>query len=292
MRALPVAACLLCLISLAAARPAAALSSFQATGQATAPEGQLPEVYRLRLTNTLYGAVEASADKGATWLLIGRVVKPAIDRAPGAESTLPTVQRASSNGWAFGIGANHLVRVLPDLPASRQDPMAIVVNLAPGSPFFKELLPPIGSAVQLNNGSKTTALPSDYMPQDGDRILVTAPKTDIPKEKLTDAVKEISTRYSESALARLKAEKRKPISGFLTMNANLAEGDVPNAFKFFMDGETISIQNRAPFTLRIDTHRWPNGEHLLEARALNASLATLTHKKILIFIDNPPEKKP
>jgi hypothetical protein len=291
MRALPVAAFLLCLISLAAVRPAAALS-LQATGQATAPESQLPEVYRLRLTNTVYGPVEASADRGATWLLIGRVVKPAIDRAPGADSTLPTVQRAGSNGWAFGIGGNHLVRVLPDLPASRQDPMAIIVNLAPGSPLFKELLPPIGSAIQLNNGSKTTALSSDYMPQDGDRLLVTAPKTDIPKEKLADAVKEISSRYSESALARLKAEKRKPISGFLTMNANPAEGDVPNAVTFTLDGETVSIQNRAPYTMRIDTHRWPNGEHLLEARALNASGGTLTHKKVLIYIDNPSEKKP
>jgi hypothetical protein len=241
----------------------------------------------VRLSNTTLGPVEVSTDRGRTWHLIGRVVKPALERAPGAESTLPAVARASGYGLAFGVGGGHQVRLLPDTAANRRDPSAIVVNLPVGEGLFKELLPAAGTRVQTLVGERAAPLPTDYRPQDGDRLLLTAPTGPAVGEGLQEIARKVAEKYRSAAVARLRAEKRKPTTGILSLNVSLAKGDQAGAVTYYLNGAVIAIQNQGPFSLRVDTRRWGNGEHLLEVRALDQNGSTLTYRKVLLVVDNP-----
>lgn len=240
----------------------------------------------MRVSNTLYGPVEISADRGATWTLVARVVKPAVDRAPGASSTLPVVDRASAQGMAFVISKGHLVRLLPDTPANFRDPAAIVINRRPTDSFFRDLLPPAGTPVQQVVNKKAAPLPDDYMPHDGDEYLFSVSRTDLTAAQVPALVKDAAERYRDYAAAKLRASGKKPYSGALTVNASVAPGDKVNAVTYLLDGNVLAIQNQPPFTLKVNTKDWSNGEHVLEIRGLDAAGATATEKKLLIVVDN------
>jgi hypothetical protein len=53
-----------------------------------------------------------------------------------------------------------------------------------------------------------------------------------------------------------------------------------------VDGAVVGILNRAPYSLRLDTRNWANGEHLIEVRGLNENGASYTQKKVLVVVDN------
>jgi hypothetical protein len=284
MRAVPAFACLLFLIN-PAAGSAARIAEIQ---EAAAPPSKPAETYRLRVMNTLYGAVDASTDGGATWQIVARVLKPAVERVPGAQRDEAVVEKVGPQGMAFGVGDHKLVRLLPDTPANHRDPAAIVVNQTPVGSLFKDLLPPVGSSVMQVVNRRPVAMLSVYLPAYNDLLLFIVTRTDPEAPKLEGYIKEASLRYHDAAIAKLRAAGKKPMSGFLTLTANPSEGDNPGAITFLVDGAVAGILNRAPFSLRLDTRNWENGEHLIEVRGLNENGASYTQKKVLVVVDNRP----
>jgi hypothetical protein len=239
---------------------------------------------RLRIANTQYGAVEISLDGGTSWRLVARVARPASAPATGASSDLATVHRTSPHGMAFGIGGGRMLRVVPEGAASA--PGAIVLNLPARALFFSELLPASGTPVQLVMRGRQLALPRDYTPMDGDVFLFIASTMPTSSISLEDRVRDAAERYLELALARLKARGHQPTKGALTVTARLAEGETPKAVLFLIDGQVRAFLNRAPYTVRLDSREWPNGEHLLEARALDDNGVILTSARTLIVVQN------
>jgi hypothetical protein len=296
MLAPALAACLLCLTSRAEVKASVfgiRCSVLWSNTEYRIPNTQSPvqqpaESYRLRISNSLYGAVEVSADRGQTWTLIGRVQKAALTPSDGGVATLPMVERASKEGLAFAIGGRRLLRVLPDLPANYKNGSAIVINHARMEGLFKELLPAVGSEIQQIVGKREAPLPADFVPHDGDVFLITCKESLIPVEKLPEQVKLLGQKYQDSVLERLRKAGKKPTSGTLTVSVNVAPGDKPGALTYYLDGEVLAIQNQPPFVLKVDTKRWPNGEHVLEARAVDANGGILTQKKTLLYIENAP----
>jgi len=285
MHAAPAFAFLLCLISPAAGR-ADGRKGGREEGRKGIEQAKAAETYRIRVMNTLYGAVDASFDGGETWLLIARVVKPAADRVPGATNDEPAVEKSGSQGMAFGVGDGKRVRLLPDTPANRRDPAAIVVNQTPVGSLFKDLLPTVGSPVQEVVNRKPGPLPADYVPAENDQLVFIVSRTGPDAAKMAGYIREASQRYQDTAIAKLRAAGRKPISGYLTLTAAPSAGDNPGAITFLLDGAVIGILNRAPYTLRLDTRTWSNGEHLVEVRGLNENGASYTQKRVLVVVDN------
>lgn len=285
--------CLLCLTS-RGADSAPRLSGFQqapetgekAGGQEDAPSS---EAFRLRIANTLHGGVEISVDRGATWLLVGRVTRPATTTASGAPSSLPVVLKVSKEGgMAFGVGGKRLMRLLPDSQPARRDRAAILVNVRPTSALFKDFLPPLDSPVQQVVTQHVVPLPQNYAPGENDRLLITALRTSLPSMKIEDYARDAAERYRDEALSRLRAQGRKPVTGMLTVQARLTAGDEPKAVTFALDGEEVAIINRAPFTVHWDTREWKDGEHLIEVRARDSRGGVLTQTKALVLVDNRP----
>jgi hypothetical protein len=250
---------------------------------------QTPEAYRLRIANTLYGPLEVSTDGGKTWILFGRVQKAALIPGEGGTSATPSVERASGNGIAFSIGGRRLLRILPDLPLNYKNGSAIVVSNGTLAGIFKELQPPIASKVQLAMLKRDMDIPADFVPHDGDVFVIYVAHAMTPSEKLPEITKHLSEKYQAAITDRLRIQGKKPTNGTLTITVNVPAGDKLSALTYYLDGEVVAIQNQPPFQLKLDTRRWSNGEHLLEARAVDNNGAILTQKKTLLFVDNTPE---
>lgn len=263
-------ACLLCLISRAAVN------------------AQSTEPYRIRIANTLYGPVDISTDKGQTWTMVARVQRAATIPSDGGTAAAPSVERANKDGIAFGVGSRRLVRILPDLPASYKNPSAIVVSMLPALGLFREMLPPLGSAVTQFIGKHEAPLAADYVPHEGDVLIIGCPISSLPAEKIAEQIKLMVDRYKESVAARLRTQGKKPTNGILTVTVNVPAGEKVGALTYFVDGEVVAIQNTAPFVVKLDTRKWANGEHLLEARAVDGGGAVVTQKKTLLFVENAP----
>jgi hypothetical protein len=279
MRAAQALACLLCLISPAAARA-------QQEGGSNSPETQPAEAFRLRIVNAPLGPVEVSADRGKNWLLVARVLRPATESAPGATISLPSVERSSPQGMAFGIGGKRLLRLLPDNEAARRDLAAILVNVKSDDPLFKSLLPPVGAAVQQEVNRRPLPLISGYSPRENDALQILAARSETPMDRLAVLFREAAESYRQAALARMRAQGKSPTTGTLTVVARLHPTEKPAMVTFHLDGNMIAMLNRSPFTLRWNTRDWPNGEHLLEVRALDTNGTVLTFTRTLVVVDN------
>lgn len=306
---------LLCLTSPAAARPVNTLTAAQqptrvpeqpqgvaptnAAESSEEPKERTPEAFRLRIVNSLYGPVEISLDRGKTWMLVARVMRRAQEVASGGSFQLPMVERAGAHGMAFGVGRGKLLRLLPDNPQARTDRAAIYVNVRAGTALFKHLLPPSGSPVQQELNRRPQPLPAGYSPQDNDVLLLTArvpspatgsrgwdTRNDIPSGKLSEYAQEAAERYKAEAFARLRKQGRKPATGILTINARLAPGDTASAVTFLLNGDVSAILNHPPYSMRWDTREWPDGEHLIEVRALDKAGTILTQAKKLVVVNN------
>lgn len=271
MSAARLLACLLCLISPAAGR------GFE--------NQQSEEAFRLRIANTQHGGVELSVDSGKTWLLIARVARPATETASGGDS-LPTVQRVSPGGMAFGVGGRRVVRLLPDSPPARRDRAAILVNVRASAALFKDFLPPVGSPVQQVLHQRAVPLRPNYAPRDNDVLQITAARSDLSPDRIADYARDASERYHDDAISRLRSRGGTPVSGMLTVTARLAPGDSPEFVTFVLNGIDVAIINRPPYEVHWDTRAWTRGEHLIEVRARDASGNILSRAKTLVVVDN------
>ena len=161
------------------------------------------ESLRLRVTNAVGGAVEFSADRGATWQRLGSVTVPA-DRVNPASYTAAGWAR-DSHVAATAVNAIHVkIAANPQTgrpmtlsitpggetigAATRQRTSAIVTDLPGGSGIFGGGLGPyvnspvyvaagqgVGPRPDTSGGVQAPALqplPPDYQPHDGDVLLI------------------------------------------------------------------------------------------------------------------------
>jgi len=137
-----------------------------------------PELYRIRIENRAGGAVELSNDGGRLWDLLGRVTRPATSVSPST-----SVISAVRAGGVSAVTPEHLTLRIPatkdqfrSLRIQAKDQAeasgAIGTDIPVSGSLFRCLAPPVGSAVYLERAEKTDALPTNYLPQPGDRLTI------------------------------------------------------------------------------------------------------------------------
>lgn len=147
-----------------------------------------PETLRLRITNSVGGLIEASADKGTTWHTLGRVVAPA-DRVNPASFTAAAWAQDSAVA-ATATNAIHIKVVnnpatarpmtLSIVPggktigaAGRLLSSAIFTDLTGGEAIFGGGLGPlVNSPVRVVRNGQETPLPPDYQPGEADVLII------------------------------------------------------------------------------------------------------------------------
>lgn len=142
------------------------------------PAQPSPELYRIRIENRAGGAVELSQDGGRLWDLLGRVTRPATSVSPSTN-----VITAVRPGGVSAVMPEHLTLRLPagkdqfrSLRIQAKDQAeaaaAIGTDIPVSGSLFRCLAPPAGSAVYLEREEKTDTLPTNYVPQPGDRLAI------------------------------------------------------------------------------------------------------------------------
>lgn len=273
------------------------------------------ETYWLRVENTPLGRVELSADGGGRYYLVGRVLRPATGLARDRSVTMPgIVLRANETAIVFSAATGGTLKLCaassgPRGSAPPADPAAIVTNLDAGKGLFGNLRPPYRAAVRLRVGeSSLTPLPEGYSPSEEDVFvfLVTLPPPPAPAvtpdaPALSEAqrqadwqavvrrrVEALGKAYIEGAAARARAQRRRVVSGIVTLKAKLPSGepDPITSVTYHIDGHMVALQNVAPFAYAWDTRQVPDGEYAIEIRALNAQGVLVTRAHTLIAVQN------
>ncbi len=154
------------------------------------------ETHRIRVVNSVDGAIQVSDDGGKHWHLIGRVTAPATENLMGYSAAgyarTGTVAATAVHGLRIRVGDYGapdplLINILPREFA--QTPKlfgghvsglsGIYTTIPVGTSIFRGLSPLVGNPVFLEHGmgSDLQPLPVNYLPQDGDvlEILVLAP---------------------------------------------------------------------------------------------------------------------
>ncbi len=154
------------------------------------------ETHRIRIVNSVDGAIQVSDDAGKTWHLIGRVTAPATESLMGYSAAgyakPATVAATAVHGIRIRVGDSGapdplLVNILPREFA--QTPKlfggqvsglsGIYTTIPVGTSLFRGLSPLVGNPVYLEHdmGSDLQPLPPNYQPKDGDvlEIVVLAP---------------------------------------------------------------------------------------------------------------------
>ena len=189
---------------------------------------------------------------------------------------------------AFGAGKDRQIRVLPDIPANRKTPGAILLNVPATAAVFKDFLPPAGTPVRYLSSAQSEALPlpEAYYPKEEDTLEFVSPRTAATPEKIAVYAKDAERYYLERCLTKLRVTGKKPVTGNLFVSAKLKPGDNPNAVTFLHEGSIAGIMNAPPFSMRWDTRQWRDGEHLVEVRALDKHGAILSRSRALVVVQN------
>lgn len=155
------------------------------------------ETHRIRVVNSVDGAIQVSDDGGRTWHLIGRVTAPATQSLMGYSAAgyakPATVAATAVHGLRIRVGDNGtpdplLINILPREFA--QTPKlfgghvsglsGIYTTIPVGTSIFRGLSPLVGNSVYLEHdmGSDLQPLPVGYLPKAGDilEIVVRSPQ--------------------------------------------------------------------------------------------------------------------
>jgi hypothetical protein len=267
------------------------------------------DTYRLRVQNALFGRVEVSIDNGEHFHLIGRVTRTAAAPAPDAQARAAgTIVRSSGDGIAFSLGPGQILKLLPAAadPRTKIPLCAIVTDLKARSGIFGEFLAPPGTAAQVRVAHGAwRPVPDGFAlgDDDGFAFTVTVPTVQGaadasgPPElaalaRLAEARRLISglcDQYAAQALMRAHDAKHAVVSGVVILRPKLPAGEPEpiTAITYSVDGDIVSAQNILPSEYGWDTTRLPNGEHVVEIRALSKYATVITRVRTLVFVNNP-----
>jgi len=267
------------------------------------------DTYRLRIENIQFGRIEVSVDSGETFLLVGRVTKPAILPAQDKTAKQPgVIVRSGGEGICMSIAAGQVIKLLPAAEAgSRGKPpdCAAVTDIKVRTGIFGEFAPPAGTPALQQTGRAQWRPYQDGMAPNEDTVfafIVVLPSVHGSLEppaqpdaatlaKLAEVRKKLaalSEQYVSGAMARARDAGRSIVSGMLTINAKLPpdEPEPISAVSFYVDGDNVSAQNTFPAIYGWDTRRVANGEHVVEVRGLSKYNTVITKVRTLVVVNN------
>ena len=191
------------------------------------------ETERIRIVNAVSGAVQVSLDKGQTWRLVGRVTAPATESLMGylasGYSQPGTVAATAVHGIRVRVGdKSHAYAALVNiLPAEfSRTPVrfgghvsglsGVYTNIPTGTSIFRDLSPYAGNPVFVEGaGGRLTPLPTGYMPQEGDALVIEALRPTVGLREIdfqNRAGGDVTALYTDGT-AKALCQVIKPVTG-------------------------------------------------------------------------------
>jgi hypothetical protein len=170
----------------------------------------------------------------------------------------------------------------------------MVTDIPVDRSIFGSLIPPAGTVVRMQNpAGEPEPIPAGYSPSESDVFVlaVTLPKASAAGQKsVAERLETLGKMYAADSVTRARAAKRKVVSGTLTLQAKLPEGepDPIEAVTYMANGELLAAQNTPPFSYAWDTRTVADGEHIVEIRAFNKTGRLITRVRALVVVQNSP----
>lgn len=168
------------------------------------------------------GLVEVSGDGGAAWEQLGKVTK-----AAGAVSASTDVISVAPPSAIAAVTPDYLIiRVPPGKTGHRTfrvlssgekaSGAGVSTDLAPRSPLFRGIAPPVGSDVRLEKAGALEPLPAGYVPRSGDRLVIVV-KSPAAPQPVTITIENRAggevVLVQPSGLPRVLARVKQPLRG-------------------------------------------------------------------------------
>jgi hypothetical protein len=183
---------------------------------AMAQDPPIVETHRVRIINQAGGKVEVSLDGGRAWETIGHVTRPASVSAVGGralEAVMPsTVAGPAPESIAIRVPTTLAAPRWIRIAAAGEAPnnAALQTDIAASESLFRPLAPVAGSRVFLEKDNQQNALPTNYLPKAGDRLLIIserspdAPASVVLENKPGGLVLAVTPLGEEKIIGRVK----------------------------------------------------------------------------------------
>ncbi len=238
------------------------------------PEGEGPERRGgFQISPVWHNA--RTEEAGAPMVMV--VGSPGPERKRELEGTAPLFKEAIGLGWGSDADATGIVDCSID-----------------GGPW--EPLPPIvGARLDAFTGPGLTRWWKAKGIKRTAKQGVTAFRLRLPvltPERAAYLVEAASQAYAARRLAAARRGEIPLVSGRLSVNANPTNAKNVAFVRLWVEGEPKGFTNAAPFNLTWDTTRYPDGEYLIEAEALDSGGAVLarTHRRVYVLNQPAPAK--
>lgn len=157
----------------------------------SASENDLTEMYRIRVTNCVDGAVQVSLDEGKSYVTVGRVTCPASKCIQGFAASgyaadgrvTATAVHAIRIKSGMNGGVPQVFSIIPREFAKPSNAFetgevagdsGIYTDIPAGTAIFRNLSPLVGNPVFLEKGEILRPLPSGYVPSLSDTLVIVA----------------------------------------------------------------------------------------------------------------------
>jgi len=110
----------------------------------------------------------------------------------------------------------------------------------------------------------------------------------LTRERAAYVAEAAAKQYAARRLAAARRGEMPLVTGRLAVNANPTNAANVAYVRLWVEGEPKGFTNAAPFNLTWDTTRYPDGEYLIEAEALDAGGSVLARTRKRVYVLNSP----
>lgn len=243
------------------------------------------DTLRVRLVLLPGGTISVSTDCGGRYTVIGRITTLPSRLTTGNHPPATAVLH-SDTAWLIQHNEREAVKLVP---SGTKDVSALVTDMPKDSLLFSPLLRNCTARLMLQEGHVAYSLPPGYRYMAGDVwVIEVQTKNETQRAQIVQYIVEHldseAQHATQRSVARAQREKLPTVNGTLNLEvtARYAEGV---RFVFFaVDGTVHGTSNVLPTMFRWDSTQVPDGEYVIEARAVdsdNREMA-LVRKRVLV----------
>ncbi|MGQ9486948.1 MAG: Ig-like domain-containing protein [Armatimonadota bacterium] len=243
------------------------------------------EAVRFRLALLPGGTVSVSTDGGERYTVIGRITALPSRLTTGYHPPATAVLQ-SDTAWFIQHNEREAVQLVP---SGTKDVAALVTDAPKDSLLFSPLLRDCTARLMLQEGRVAYSLPPGYRYKVGDVwvIQITA-KDETQQAEIVQFVNErLGTEAQQAvqrSVARARREKLPVVNGTLNLEVTAKYAEQVKFVFFAVDGMLLGTSNVLPTVFRWDSTQVPDGEYVIEARAVDSDQRdlALVRKRVLV----------
>lgn len=243
------------------------------------------EAIRLRLALLPGGTVSVSTDGGERYTVIGRITALPSRLTTGKQPSA-TASLQSETVWFIQHNEREAVKLAL---SGTKDVSALITDMPKDSLLFSPLLRGCTARLMLQEGRVAYSLPPGYRYKVGDVWVIQITAKDETQQAeivrfVTERLGDEARQAVQRSVARAQREKLPVVNGTLNLEVTARYAEQVKFVFFAVDGTLLGTSNVLPTMFRWDSTQVPDGEYVIEARAIDSDHRdlALVRKRVLV----------